>query len=472
MNRDNKVFKLVSLFTGRVALIAFVYFLASLFGFLFTTGQNPLPLIWPQAGVALGVTLLIGFDALPGIMVGSFLVAIATGVPINFSFILAVGNTLAAFLPAYFIFTKNDFSYTLEDMGSIFIFFLLGVLLSSVISATFSILGMSFLRINMGGELSLIWETRWLRDAFGVLLFTPLIIVWFGNPPPKKNNKILIEGLSIFLAALSLVLFLLFGNINRGLAGSLLIFIIPIVFWAAIRLKIHGLVAINFFTSAVVFWGIANKKGVLFSGEVIPNLSLLFSLSTMWVTSLLLCSSITNYQKAQKSLSDLSNHDALTNLYNRLFFETELKRLENGRQYPITIIMADVDKLKDVNDYLGHNIGDQVLKNVADIFTLVFRQEDIVSRMGGDEFIVVLPNTGDQEAKIIIDRMNRQFDTFNAEHPELPIHISMGVSTARKGESLQDHLKIADNLMYEEKEKKKEEERIPFYFQTKKTTNK
>ena len=211
-----------------------------------------------------------------------------------------------------------------------------------------------------------------------------------------------------------------------------------------------------------------NKKGVLFSGEVIPNLSLLFSLSTMWVTSLLLCSSITNYQKAQKSLSDLSNHDALTNLYNRLFFETELKRLENGRQYPITIIMADVDKLKDVNDYLGHNIGDQVLKNVADIFTLVFRQEDIVSRMGGDEFIVVLPNTGDQEAKIIIDRMNRQFDTFNAEHPELPIHISMGVSTARKGESLQDHLKIADNLMYEEKEKKKEEERIPFYFQTKK----
>jgi diguanylate cyclase (GGDEF)-like protein len=266
-------------------------------------------------------------------------------------------------------------------------------------------------------------------------------------------------------------LFLLFGNINQDLASSLLIFIIPIIFWAAIRLKIHGLVAVNFFASVLAFWGIANHKGIFTSADVLPNLSLLFSLSTMWITSLILCSSITNYQKAQKSLSDLSNHDALTHLYNRLFFDTELKRLENSRQFPITIIMADVDKLKDINDYFGHHIGDQVLIKVADIFALVFRQEDIVSRLGGDEFIMLLPNTGEQEAKIIIDRMNRQLETYNTECPDLPIHISIGVSTARKGESLQDQLKIADNRMYEEKERKKEGERIPFFIPTKKSTS-
>ena len=318
----------------------------------------------------------------------------------------------------------------------------------------------------------MVWEIRWLRDTFGVLLFAPLIIVWFGNPLPKKNNKLLLEALTILLTASSLILFLLFGKINRDLAGSLLIFFIPIIFWAAIRLKVHGLVWINFMTSVLVFWGIANEKGVLFSSGGISNFSLLFFLSTMWVTSLLLCSSITNYQKAQKSLSDLSNHDALTHLYNRLFFDTELKRLEKSRQFPITIIMADVDKLKDINDFLGHHIGDQVLRNIADIFLSVFRQEDIVSRMGGDEFISILPNTGDHEAKIIIDRLNKQFETYNTDHPELPIYISIGVSTARKGESLQEHLKIADTYMYEEKDKKKEGGRIPFYFQTKKTIGK
>jgi len=77
-----------------------------------------------------------------------------------------------------------------------------------------------------------------------------------------------------------------------------------------------------------------------------------------------------------------------------------------------------------------------------------------VSRIGGDEFVVLLPNTGVSEVNTIIERMNNRFDAYNIIHEEIPIHISMGVSTASQGEPLQRHLKISDDLMYKEKARK------------------
>jgi diguanylate cyclase (GGDEF)-like protein len=472
MNRDNRVFNSIALITGKTTLVASVYFLSSLLGFLFTSKQNPLPIIWPQAGVALAVTLLIGFDALPGIFVGSFLIAFATGVPVIFSIIVAVSNTVAAFFPAYFILNKKNFSYLLDDFNSLLKILILGVLISPVISATISILSMSLLQISPAADLPLLWGTRWLRDALGLLLFTPFLLVWFGNSLPRFSTKMTAEGIGIFSCSAALMLFVFFGNFNQFTVVSLIFLIIPIIIWAAIRLNIQGLVTVNLFSSAFFLWGVANKKGIIFNSTVSPLPAFLCILTTMWVSSLLISSMIIKYQKTQKSLSDLSNHDSLTNLFNRLFFDTELKRLENSRQFPITIIIADVDKLKEINDSLGHHIGDQVLKNIASIFSSVFRQEDIVSRIGGDEFVILLPTTGDHEAKVIIKRMNKQFDLYNKEHADLPINISIGVSSVRKGESLQEHLKIADNLMYEEKVKKKSEERIPFYIPTQKPINK
>ena len=158
---------------------------------------------------------------------------------------------------------------------------------------------------------------------------------------------------------------------------------------------------------------------------------------------------------SQQSLSFLSSHDSLTGLYNRLFFETEFKRLNSSRLFPISIIMADVDGLKIVNNKFGHSPGDQVLKNIAALFSNVFRQEGIVSRFGGDEFVILLPNTNSIIAKKVMIRMRMQIDEYNHSHPDLPINISMGISTANLGESLSGHLKNANTLMYQEKQERK-----------------
>ena len=155
------------------------------------------------------------------------------------------------------------------------------------------------------------------------------------------------------------------------------------------------------------------------------------------------------------NLPYLSTHDDLTGLYNRLFFETEFTRLEKSRLFPISIIIADLDGMKKVNETFGLKTGDQLMINVARLFTKVFRQEDIVCRYGDDEFAVLLPDTDPSIVQIIMSRIEKQIDDYNKGHVDLPIRISIGTSTAAQGESLKNHLKLARKFMLQEKTKHK-----------------
>lgn len=119
--------------------------------------------------------------------------------------------------------------------------------------------------------------------------------------------------------------------------------------------------------------------------------------------------SIRNIEERKKSeveLKHLSYHDQLTNLYNRRFYEEELMRLDTERNLPIALIMADVNGLKLTNDAFGHQEGDELLKNIAQIFKRVCRSDEIISRIGGDEFVILLPKCDDAQAKLLIDRLN------------------------------------------------------------------
>ena len=155
----------------------------------------------------------------------------------------------------------------------------------------------------------------------------------------------------------------------------------------------------------------------------------------------------------RNSVAHLSTHDALTGLYNRLFFEAESARLEKSRFYPISVIMAEVDALKNVNDQFGLNAGDQVLIAVAKLFTNVFRQEDIITRYGGDDFVILLPGADAAVLQMVMGRIRKQIDAYNKTHTDLPMRMHMGVSTANQGDSLKAHLKLAGEDLQKAKEK-------------------
>lgn len=136
---------------------------------------------------------------------------------------------------------------------------------------------------------------------------------------------------------------------------------------------------------------------------------------------------ITERKKAEDNIRYLSYHDALTGLYNRMFFEEELRRINDRHNLPISIIMCDVNGLKLTNDVFGHAYGDLLLKKAASTLRLHCRPVDIICRIGGDEFVVLLPKTHKEETEGI---MNRIQDAFSKEKiAAIKGSISMGCET-------------------------------------------
>lgn len=151
--------------------------------------------------------------------------------------------------------------------------------------------------------------------------------------------------------------------------------------------------------------------------------------------------------------------DYLTGLYNRAFFNEELSRLDVKRQLPLTVIMGDVNSLKLINDAFGHEMGDKTLIRVGEIMKKNFREEDIISRIGGDEFAILLPRTTEEVANKIVDRIKMDCAANPLEY--LIINISFGVATkVMEDEDISKIIQKADNRMYYMKIKENKEAKL------------
>ncbi|MDF9407806.1 PAS domain S-box protein [Pelotomaculum isophthalicicum JI] len=158
---------------------------------------------------------------------------------------------------------------------------------------------------------------------------------------------------------------------------------------------------------------------------------------------------ITEQRQLENRLKYLGMHDSLTGLHNRAYFEEEMRRLEDGRNISAGIIVCDVDGLKLVNDTLGHDTGDLLLIAAAGIIKDSFRESDMVARIGGDEFAVLLPNNEIKIMESACKRIQEGVIRHNAVKPELPLSISAGFAARNDGSiSMSDLFREADNKMY------------------------
>ncbi|WP_315116956.1 diguanylate cyclase [uncultured Clostridium sp.] len=159
---------------------------------------------------------------------------------------------------------------------------------------------------------------------------------------------------------------------------------------------------------------------------------------------------ITERKRAFQKVAYLCFHDNLTGLYNRAFLEEEMRRLDTKRQLPLTIIMGDVDCLKLVNDAFGHDEGDKLIKNVAKILKKCCREEDIVARTGGDEFVIMLPKVTEERGLKIVEKIKEMCK--REVGWTIQPNISLGVSTKNNNEeSIADVYKKAEERMYNNK---------------------
>lgn len=165
---------------------------------------------------------------------------------------------------------------------------------------------------------------------------------------------------------------------------------------------------------------------------------------------MLIITDVTEKKKSEEQILFLSYHDKLTSLYNRAYINSIIPQLQTEASMPLSIIIGDMNGLKLTNDVFGHKYGDELLVNASKILLECCRDTDIVSRWGGDEFLIILPNTNIEEVNKIISKIKYAASTFEANPIE--VSISLGAATiTNSNTNILELFGMAENKMYNDK---------------------
>ena len=150
----------------------------------------------------------------------------------------------------------------------------------------------------------------------------------------------------------------------------------------------------------------------------------------------------------------MSITDPLTRLFNRRHFEFEFDReFKRAKRYnnPLSIAIADIDFFKNINDTYGHSCGDYVLKEVAYLIANNFRQTDLIFRYGGEEFVIILTETANENSLIPLERLRKTIENHNFRFNNKEIKITLSIGVSSNLETMQNMIDEADKNLYKAK---------------------
>lgn len=168
--------------------------------------------------------------------------------------------------------------------------------------------------------------------------------------------------------------------------------------------------------------------------------------------TIIICSTrnIDSRKKDEDKINFLLNHDSLTGFINRRAFEIILKEYDNPSNYPLTIVFSDINGLKLTNDIFGHNAGDELIKKSTKVLKSFAREKDVFARIGGDEFVVLMPNTDFEKASFLISKIKEALSKENIYAIKCSLSMGFDVKTSNL-QNLQTVKENAESEMYKEK---------------------
>jgi diguanylate cyclase (GGDEF)-like protein len=343
----------------------------------------------------------------------------------------------------------------------------------SISARLFSII--TFLNKVPAGQNEKIWRIGILVSHITYLVL--LIILSILSYKQRKNNKPSFVTTATQYFAIVLILFfgILITSIDQLVTPSITPFLIACISIGAIFIIKPSYTLLIFILGYILYYfamGIVQSDlPILLSNRLNGFTSIIFGIFlslVLWksnVINLQLKEQIFLQQKEleekNKELQHLATHDSLTVLFNRRYFEEkashEIQRIKRHGE-DLCLLVLDIDNFKDINDKYGHPIGDKVLQGLAFILKTQLREIDIVSRIGGEEFAIILIGTDAKAGKIVAEKLrnNIENELFIIDYQEINITVSIGITSIDdRIDSYEEAYEYADKALYIAKTKGK-----------------
>jgi diguanylate cyclase (GGDEF)-like protein len=432
-----------------LAGLAAIYFVAGKFGLRLAFVNASATPVWPSAGIGLAAFLLLGYRVWPAILLSAFLVNVTTAGSVVSSVAIAIGNTLEGVVGAYLVNRFANGRECFDRPRDIFRFAGLVAVVSATISATWGATTLALTGSASWTEFGSIWLTWWLGDAAADLVVTPVLVLW--NQPARHRwlrGQLLESG--VLLLSLVVVSQLVFGGLFPDKNYPLDFLCVPFLLWASLRFEPREAAAAVLLLAGIAVRGSLWGYGPFVRGT--QNESLLLLQAFMAVVSLMtltIAAVVSARRRTAERLRLMSVTDPLTGLANyRQLITTlggEIRRsVRTGR--PCAILFLDLDRLKRINDRFGHLVGSRAICRVGEVLRHSCRAIDTAARYGGDEFALILPETGEADARQVTARIAERLA---ADREEPSITVSAGIALfPRDGESVEKLLGAADRDLY------------------------
>jgi diguanylate cyclase (GGDEF)-like protein len=437
---------------GTVVLLFAAYVLVGKVGLRLAFAYPSATPVWPATGLALTALLVLGWRFWPAIFVGAFVVNITTAGTVLTSLGIATGNTLEAVVAAWLVQRFAGGREWLARTETIVIYAVVAALLSTTLSASFGVASLHLAGFLPAAEFKQVWITWWLGDSAADLLVAPVLLAWLTPPTEPMRWPRALETAALFVALL-LVAGASFGGLSSfGPALSApTFFSVPFLTWAAVRLGLREAATATLLLGVIAIWGTLNGHGGFARLPIDSSLVMLQAyMAVASVMTLMLAAAVTQRKQAEARLQELAITDPLTGIanYRHLIatMEAEIERSERtGR--PFAVLFMDVDGLKLINDRYGHIVGSRALCRVAEVLRASARVVDTAARYGGDEFALLLPESGVDEAAQVARRLTEQLAA-STESP--PVRVSLGVAIHPADGATPDALLgVADRQLYQ-----------------------
>jgi diguanylate cyclase len=399
--------------------------------------------------------LIWGYRMWPAIAMGAFLANITTAGPVASVLAIAAGNTLEAVVGAFLLSSVAGFRPSLERVRDVVSLVVFAGLLSTAISATVGVTSLWAAGLVADGQVLPTWRVWWFGDLGGDLVVAPALLILASRPALKRRPWVRVEAVALAVALVAVT------TIAFSTRLSFAYVVIVILLWIGLRFQQPGTAVAGLVASGIAIWATAHGEGPFIGGSDDAELlrAQLF-VGVAMISGLVASALNAERSHAVERLQQLADHDPLTGVLNRRRFTEELDRwIAYTRRYggQGAVLVIDVDHFKSINDAFGHAVGDQALARLGALLRERVRGTDVVGRLGGDEFTVLLPRADVEQsvalATAVLDKL-RSEGTVTMSGRSIRVTASIGVGPFGGGVGLDSNevLRHADVAMYEAKE--------------------